>query len=273
MNLRIIAVHGIGQYTNGAVEDITAQLSATYTLAFGRDIHAVYYAHLLRDPTQQTAPAQKLTADETAILYHWARAFGVPEETTQGYTTFPIRLIADWIARTIAHTDDDATIRTIARLLTNFARDAAAYLNHPDQRTAVQQHLTTAIAKHKPDVIIAHSLGTVVTYETLWANPHLHVPLLITAGSPLAMPGAIFDRLQPPPQPQAHQGHGTKPPNTDRWINIADPGDLVAIPRPLNHRFHGLHPADDHTASIGTLALHSFTRYLKTRRLHDCLPE
>ena len=37
---------------------------------------------------------------------------------------------------------------------------------------------------------MAHFLGTVVAYEALHVHPDLHVYLLVTLGSPLALPGA-----------------------------------------------------------------------------------
>ena len=37
---------------------------------------------------------------------------------------------------------------------------------------------------------MAHFMGTVVAYEALHAHPDLHVYLLVTPGSPLALPGA-----------------------------------------------------------------------------------
>ena len=37
---------------------------------------------------------------------------------------------------------------------------------------------------------MAHFLGTVVAYEALPARSDLHVYLLVTLGSPLALPGA-----------------------------------------------------------------------------------
>ena len=38
---------------------------------------------------------------------------------------------------------------------------------------------------------MAHFLGTVVAYEALHVHLDLHVYLLVTLGSPLALPGAI----------------------------------------------------------------------------------
>ena len=49
-----------------------------------------------------------------------------------------------------------------------------------------------------PTRVMAHSLGTVMAYEALHAHPGLHVYLLVTLGSPLALPrrrqGAFLKR-------------------------------------------------------------------------------
>lgn len=79
----------------------------------------------------------------------------------------------------------------------------------------------------------AHSLGSVVAYETLHAHPELGVNTFITLGSPLGMPSAVFDVLDPAPV----EGRGQCPPGVTSWTNIADAGDLVALPRRLGDRF------------------------------------
>lgn len=99
-------------------------------------------------------------------------------------------------------------------------------------RILARTEVANAIAaanRHGRTVVIAHSLGSVVTYETLHAYPQLHVAHLITLGSPLALPHAVFDRLLPAPRPR---GAGLA--NTGRWTNIADVGDLVAVPREVS---------------------------------------
>jgi hypothetical protein len=73
------------------------------------------------------------------------------------------------------------------------------------------------IAARGARVVLAHSLGSVVAYETLWARPDLEVELLITLGSPLAPPDVVFDRLDPAPR----NGKGRRPPGVRRWINVA----------------------------------------------------
>lgn len=87
--------------------------------------------------------------------------------------------------------------------------------------------------KHRPQVVIVHSLGTVVTYEALHAHPELNVELLLTLGAPLAMPRAVFDRLNPHPT-SSSAPLGARPASLARWVNIADPGDPVAIPPSLH---------------------------------------
>ncbi|MGH8909608.1 MAG: hypothetical protein ACRD0K_24740 [Egibacteraceae bacterium] len=118
------------------------------------------------------------------------------------------------------------------------------------------------IAVHRPRIVIAHSLGSVVAYEALWARPDPHVELLITLGSPLAMPDVVFDRLDPAP----NGGRGARPPGVARWVNLADPGDLIAIPRPLTRRFARV-DADDER-SIHAFAFHRVARYLACPATH-----
>ncbi|GLZ38743.1 hypothetical protein Acsp05_23670 [Actinokineospora sp. NBRC 105648] len=57
--------------------------------------------------------------------------------------------------------------------------------------------MVETIQAHQPDVVIAHSLGSVVAYEALW-NSGATVDLLITLGSPLALPNVgTHVRLRP----------------------------------------------------------------------------
>lgn len=104
--------------------------------------------------------------------------------------------------------------------------------------------------------MIAHSLGSVVTYETLWGRRELEIDLLITLGSPLALPDVVFPKLHPAPE----HGKGRRPPGVRRWINIADPGDFIAIPRGLARFFDGIDT--DLTTPIGVFDTHKVTGYL-----------
>lgn len=88
----------------------------------------------------------------------------------------------------------------------------------------VNKHLTT-----ETRVVIGHSLGSVVAYDTLRDRPSDQpVPLMVTLGSPLGLP-AISQRLQP--QPPGF------PAAVRRWVNIAAPDDVVAARRELHAVF------------------------------------
>ena len=71
-------------------------------------------------------------------------------------------------------------------------------------------------------MVVAHSLGAVVSYETL----HEHsgdVPLWVTLGSPLGMRGVVWPKLRPRPP--------ATPPTVRRWLNFWDRDDII-IARP-----------------------------------------
>jgi hypothetical protein len=88
-------------------------------------------------------------------------------------------------------------------------------------------------------------VGSAVTYESLWARPELQVDLLITLGSLLALPEIVFPNLHPAPE----DGKRHRPPGVRRWINMADPGDFIAVPAGLAHYFAAI---DTHlTTPIG----------------------
>ncbi|WP_330457141.1 hypothetical protein OIB37_09720 [Streptomyces sp. NBC_00820] len=77
-------------------------------------------------------------------------------------------------------------------------------------------------------VLVAHSLGSVVSWETL----HEHAPrirLLVTLGSPLGMRTVVWPRLVPRPQ--------RTPEGVDAWLNFFDHDDPVAVRPRLEEDF------------------------------------
>lgn len=98
---------------------------------------------------------------------------------------------------------------------------------------------------------IAHSLGSVMT-EALTAHYHPNVDLLMTIGSPL-MPDIVFNHLARP---------ATRPVGVAKWINIADPGAMIAVPRNgISRAFANV--AADITDSIHCLDVHRAANYLQ----------
>jgi len=110
------------------------------------------------------------------------------------------------------------------------------YLQEPELRLAAQQRLD-AVVTADTRVIVAHSLGSVVAYEALHRHadsPHwAGVSTLVTLGSPLGIPNLIFDALEPPP----FEGRGRWPARLQRWTNISDDGDVVALQKQLARCF------------------------------------
>ena len=174
----------------------------------------------------------------------------------------PLRMVADATARMVGVGDDEAYRRRLTVLLSNFVRDVARYFNHADRPASVRAYLADSIIAYQPRVVIAHSLGSVVAYETFHEYPHLNVEALVTVGSPLALPGAIFDRLMPAPSRESGKGIGLT--NVLSWINLADIGDIVAIPRSLHRYFVGLSPEKDFEINMGFARVHGFSHYLRS---------
>jgi alpha-beta hydrolase superfamily lysophospholipase len=78
-------------------------------------------------------------------------------------------------------------------------------------------------------VVVAHSLGSVVAYEALCADPARQVSDLVTLGSPLGVPHIVLNRLAPPPQAMNGRLVGRWPGAVHRWVNITDAKDFVAL--------------------------------------------
>ena len=80
-------------------------------------------------------------------------------------------------------------------------------------------------------VVVAHSLGTLLSYQALCNHPQWTVDTYVTLGSPLASP-MIFGQLDPP----AVDGVGQWPGSVRRWVNVRAVGDKAAAV-PLGERF------------------------------------
>jgi pimeloyl-ACP methyl ester carboxylesterase len=133
--------------------------------------------------------------------------------------------------------DPDVDLADLTKLLTENHYDrllaqAAAYLQHPDVRDAARARVEAAVG---PDtqVLVAHSLGTLVTYETLCAHPEWSVTDLVTIGCPLGG-DLIHAQLDPGPR----DGLGSWPGAVLTWTNVADPDDPAAR-NALSGRFEG----------------------------------
>ena len=101
-------------------------------------------------------------------------------------------------------------------------------------------------------VVIAHSLGTVVTVMALERNPGFELPLLVTLGSPLGAPFVQdrFDRVD---------GVASWPGGVHRWVNVAAVGDRTCVEPRLASCFGP--GVEDHVVNNGHRA-HDVEPYL-----------
>ena len=104
-------------------------------------------------------------------------------------------------------------------------------------------------------VVVAHSLGTVVTFMALERNPGFELPLLVTLGSPLGAP-FLQDRID------RVDGFAAWPGGAQRWVNVAAVGDRACVEPQLAKCFGP--SVEDHTVNNGDRA-HDVEPYLNAR--------
>lgn len=118
-----------------------------------------------------------------------------------------------------SHAFSNATFRSSVILL-RFVRQVDAYLTCQEIREAVDNIVRPSILKG-PTVIVAHSLGSVITYRLLReAQSAAEVPLFVTLGSPLGF-HAVKQYLNPPSL--------AVPIAVRTWLNATDARDCVAL--------------------------------------------
>ena len=125
------------------------------------------------------------------------------------------------------------------RALLRDLRQVRDYLRDPEIRRQARERVGEAVGDNTR-VLVGHSLGSVVAYEALAANPGWPVRMLVTLGSPLGIPNLIFDRLDPAPVSVADAGPGPRgrwPGPGRAWVNVADQGDVVALVKDLRGAF------------------------------------
>jgi hypothetical protein len=267
----IVGVHGVGNYVPGqSAEAVAARRSADWAASVAAglgtppgslDLTVAYYAPFLHSggSTAQAAAVDPdralgtLDPETEALARCWIEALDLPDVTVQGRLAVPLRH-----AVTAAADRFSLNARLTKLFVAVCFPEVARYLAADDApaRAQARDLVAATIADRRARVVIAHSLGTVVAYEALHAHPDLEVDLLVTLGSPLALPGAVFNRLLPRPG----AGTGQCPPSVKRWVNISDDGDPIAILRPFKTYFPGVDL--DLTESVGLFDFHRSARYL-----------
>lgn len=140
-----------------------------------------------------------------------------------------------WI-RAILKAIDTCVPNGSATSLALFTHDVYQYLGNSVIRDRIERGIVDAITPGVEAVVVAHSLGTVVSYNLLRREGHLRtwkVPLYITLGSPLGI-SAIRKSLKnfaPIRCPECARS----------WFNAMDMRDVVAL-YPLDTNSFPLNP-------------------------------
>ena len=128
------------------------------------------------------------------------------------------------------------------------------FSNHNDIACKIRglqkQPLREAAENDDKVLLIGHSMGSIIAYDSLWELHHLEnledcVDTLLTIGSPLGM-----HYVQQHLSGLNNQQVPSYPGNLRQWINISARGDLVALDRSL---------ADDFRAMIDHQQIESIT--------------
>lgn len=145
-------------------------------------------------------------------------------------------------------------------------KQVTGYLTNDQTRKEAQERVLTLVTDDTR-VIISHSLGTVVAFESL----HLieeKIPLLITLGSPLGLKTIVYQRLRPHPP--------TFPQSVGQWINVASEDDIVAAKLDLTEMFSDGIPENSTLRNIlvdNGSSPHSPIHYLGKSEAVDVIPE
>jgi hypothetical protein len=113
------------------------------------------------------------------------------------------------------------------RDLWRYLRDDNGIAEHT--RGMLKLRLRAAAEGRHPVLLIAHSMGSVIAYDSLWelsasGRDHLQLDMLLTMGSPLGQ-RYMRKRLMG----AGKTGYRRYPNNIRRWRNLAAIGDLTAL--------------------------------------------
>jgi hypothetical protein len=263
---RIVLVHGVGRQFDGE----SSLQSEWYPRALdgvllaggprfeASDLVCPFYGDLFRPKgTKGLEPpytAADMTADEQALLDALWREAGrvdpaVPTADTKvrAPSTAQRALYALSNSRFFSGLSERALIGDLKQLLGYFDER---------NREAIRRRVVDKLTADTR-VVIGHSLGSVVAYEAINAASTRRIKAFITLGSPLGIPHLVLGRLVPHPI----AGAGVFPDNVERWTNVADEGDIVALTKALDPLFGG--PIHDLRINNGARA-HDASRYLTT---------
>ncbi len=141
-----------------------------------------------------------------------------------------------------------------------FASDVIDYLYGPFKAPMREPVKKALLATPAPRIVVAHSLGTIITYDVLTTTPelaNLKLDLLFTLGCPLGIGNVqqlVRDRAGRP---------NPIPAQLTAWSNYSDPFDPVALEHTLTDEFAPKNFARDEEVNNQARNNHDLTGYLE----------
>jgi len=283
----IVLVHGIDQQQKSAdrlenewlpdlaggvriagFPEVADRLWRNRTGSDGIDARMAFYGHLFLQPDQMGDDPGELTAPEEELAERLAEEW--LQRAARRASHEKEKIIAERELAFLRGTIGDEPMGTgavirkavqcVARVswfapygmafAERFVRRSLAqvsrYLTDQSIRHAARQAVLNLIGP-ETQIVVAHSLGSVVAYETV-SQMKQPLPLFLTIGSPLGLETIIYQRLEPQPP--------IFPPLLRRWVNVADHDDIIATEPDLSRMFSNEKPADaifesEHTVDCG----------------------
>ena len=181
---------------------------------------------------EQRMPNAKDVAEATSLRRRFARWI------------YTLGDLLPFLIRHVASERMEVHLRDLLRYL----RDDNGIASHT--RRMLKVALRAATEGGHPVLLLAHSMGSVIAYDSLWEMTHggrdrARVDLLVTMGSPL---GQRY--LQKRIKGANKRGHRRYPGNVRAWTNVSAIGDLTAL---------DYHLADDFEEMLELGLLEEFT--------------
>ncbi|MEC4819609.1 MAG: hypothetical protein SAK29_41015 [Scytonema sp. PMC 1069.18] len=245
---KIVGVHGINQEFRGS-NTIEAQWlpalkdgleRAGAKLESEQEFRCAFYGDLFRGrPKGGTGipnyDASDIESDwEKELLFQWWEEAAKVEDGIRGPSeSSGEKATPGFVQKALRALSNSTYFGGVTESIVIFhLKQVRNYLYKQDLRQQIRDRVVQAVDEDTR-VLVGHSLGSIVCYETLCQHPEWSVKVFVTLGSPLGIRRLIFDRLEPAPQDNLGQWPGS----VEKWINIADRGDVVALEKQLNPLF------------------------------------
>jgi hypothetical protein len=230
----IIGVHGLNNkpakdVLRGFWEDSLAEgLLRNHNLDTRSPVQLIYWADIQHQQPlsreEDKEPYVKASGEGTLPLYDRDRSD-------------KIRIfLQKWGGRKIDKGKDLIDLDAPVELLLGIKlMDLRDYYSDEEKRKNMRARLSDLLRQHQNDKIflVAHSMGSIIAYDVLRQfekTEPTKVEHFVTMGSPLGLPFVTLKIRQ-------EFGATRSPENVQRWTNIADPRDRVAIDCNLNDEY------------------------------------